>query len=358
MTTHSVSFVIRSAAVAAMFAILLAPSTAWTQTRTQPGSSNIIGRIIVPIPGFGDMFEVRLVENVEQLVQVTFADSLGRYNFNNVPRGTYYVLVSLEGFQDVRQRVDMIGTGDTTINIILDFKEEKTVIPATDFSGEDAEVVDVADLSRNHSSQLVGQLKTAEKEVQSGNYAKALPVLEEIVRQAPDLYQAHRLLGITYQKAVRFRDAESEFKTAAELRQTSAAPLINLGSLYIEEAEASTGQGSAVVRGILNQALGSLNAAVKVKPDASFAYYLLGVTYYRSAFFEDAEDHLKHALDFTPDLLEARLALANVYIKMQEWPNVIAQLDAFLAANPRSQMKSQIEKLRAQIVARSQAKLR
>jgi tetratricopeptide (TPR) repeat protein len=134
--------------------------------------------------------------------------------------------------------------------------------------------------------------------------------------------------------------------------------LINLGSLFVEEAEASSSQGSAVVRGILNEALGSLNAAVKLKPDASFAYYLLGVTYYKSAFYEDAEEHLKHALELTPDLFDARLALANVYVRMQEWPNVITQLDAYLAANPKSPMRDQIQAMRSRVVARSQAKLR
>jgi tetratricopeptide (TPR) repeat protein len=97
---------------------------------------------------------------------------------------------------------------------------------------------------------------------------------------------------------------------------------------------------------------------VKLKPDAAFAHYLLGVTYYRCAFYEDAEEHLKRALGLAPDLLDSHLALANVYIKMQEWPNVIAQLDAYLAANPKSRLREQVESMRAKIVERSQARLR
>jgi thioredoxin-like negative regulator of GroEL len=334
-------------------------SSAFAQVQNQnrlPATFGIAGRIIVPLADFQDIFEVILVQNLEQPVQATVADSQGRYRFSGLARGTYYITVKLEGFQEVRQRVDL--SSDTIVNIILDFQEERVVKPPTDFSGEQTEVVDISDLSKNYPSPVIEKLKAVNKDIQIGNYAKALPVLEEIVRDAPDLYQAHRALGMIYQKQARYRDAESEYRTAADLRQNSAAPWINLGSLFVEEADASASQGSAVVRGILNEALGSLNSAVKLKPDASFAYYLLGVTYYKSAFYEDAEEHLKHALELTPDLFDARLALANVYIRMQEWPNVITQLDAYLVANPKSPMRDQIQAMRSRVVARSQAKLR
>jgi tetratricopeptide (TPR) repeat protein len=321
-----------------------------------PSTVGLTGQIIVPVPGFQQMFEVLLLQNAEELVQATVADSQGRYRFLGLPRGTYYVNVKIDGFQEVRQRVDL--NSDSIVNIILDFKEERIIKPPTNFSGEDTEVVDIADLSKTYPSPVIDKMKAADKDLQSGNFAKAIPLLEEIVRDVPEFYQAHRMLGTAYQKLGRYRDAESEYRTAADLKPTSAAPLISLASLYVEEAEASTTQGSSVVRGILNEALGNLNAAVKLKPDAPFAYYLLGVTYYRSAFYEDAEDNLKKALELAPDLLDAHLALANVYIKIQEWTNAIAQLDAYLAASPRNSTRDQVQLLRSRVLARSQARIR
>jgi len=345
--------------VCALAVAFASPVPTQAQNRgTVTPTLGISGRIVVPIADFQDTFEVLLVQNLEQPVQSTIVDNQGRYRFAGLGRGTYYIIVKVEGFQEVRQRVDLFGSGDTVINIILDFQEQRVIKPPTDFSGEESEVVDAADLSKNYPPHVVDALKTADKEFHAGNYAKALPLLEEVVRDAPDLYQAQRALGMIYQKQARFRDAESAYKTAADLRPNSAAPLINLGSLYVEEAEASANQGNAVVRGILNEALGSLYGAVKLKPDAAFAHYLLGVTYYRSAFYEDAEDHLKRSLSLAPELLDARLALANVYVKMQEWSNVIAQLDAYLAANPKSRLREQVEAMRARVVERSQARLR
>jgi tetratricopeptide (TPR) repeat protein len=304
-----------------------------------------------------ETFEVRLVQNVEQPIQTQVVDNLGRFRFTGLFRGTYYLLVTVHGFQDVRQRVD-VGSVDVLVNIILEFEEERIVKPPTDFSGEEADVIDVSDLKGSHSAQVVETLKTAEEDFQNGDYLRALTPLEALVTESPDLYSGHRLLGMVYQRLGRFRDAESAYRTAADLRQTSAAPWINLGSLYLQEAEANASKGSAVVRGILNESLGSLNTAVRLNPNAAFAYYLLGVTYYRASFYEEAEGHLKRSIGLASDLLDARLALANVYIRIQEWSNAIAQLDAYLAGNPKAEMRKQAEDTRAKIVARSQARVR
>ena len=324
-------------------------------TRAAP-TVTITGQIIVPVPGFQQMFEVLLLQNAEQLVQATVADSQGRYRFTGLSRGTYYVHVKIEGFEEVRQRVDL--NSDSIVNIIMDFQEERTVRPATDFSGEDSEVVDISDISKTYPASVVEKMKTATKDVQAGNFGKAMPLLEEVVRDVPEFYQAQRTLGMVYQKLGRYRDAESAYRTAADLKQTSAAPLINLASLYIEEADASQSQGSSVVRGILNESLASLYEALKLKPDAPFAYYLLGITFYKSAFYEDAEENLKRAMQLAPDLIEGHLALANVYVKIQEWSNAVAQLDAYLATSPKNELRDQVQAMRSRVVARSQARVR
>jgi tetratricopeptide (TPR) repeat protein len=191
---------------------------AHAQTRGAPAPVlGISGRIVVPLANFQETFEILLVQNLEQPVQATIVDSQGRYRFAGLARGTYYIIAKVEGFQDVRQRVDLFGSGDTIVNIFLDFQEQKIVKPPTDLSGEQSDVVDVADIGKSYPPNVVEQLKTADKEFHAGNYVKAIPLLENVVQEAPDLYQAHRMLGMIYQKQARYRDAESAFKTAADL---------------------------------------------------------------------------------------------------------------------------------------------
>jgi cytochrome c-type biogenesis protein CcmH/NrfG len=338
---------------AALCVILLFSSFLPAQNRGATAASAISGKVVIPDAHFQDQFEVLLIQNAEQVVQATVADNQGRYRFTRLGNGTYYVVVKIEGFEDVRHRVDIFLPGEVIANIIMDFKEERIIRPPEDFSGEDVEVVDLSELERNYPSKLLDEVKSADKDVRAGNYQRATLRLEAVIQEAPDLYFAHKLLGSAYQKLNRIRDAESAFKTAADLRPASAAPHLSLGSLYLQEAEASSGQGSSVVRTILNEALGSLNAAIKLKQDAAFAYYLRGVTYYRTTFYEDAEDDLKKAIEISPNLLAARLGLANVYIKMQEWPNAIVQLDAYLTADPKSESRAEVERIRARLLQRS-----
>jgi len=349
------AYLVNSALIMIAMIFHAIPATAQRGNAAPLGA--ITGRVIIPLANFQGTFQVALVQNVEQPVQSTVVDGQGNYRFTGLQRGTYYILIKLEGFQEVRQRVD-VTSGELVQNIILDFQEERVMKPRTDLSGEELGVIDTSELSRSYPQHITDSLKAAERDFHAANYSKALPELEEIVRDAPDLYAAQRMLGMTYQKLGRYRDAESAYKTASELRPASAAPFINLGSLYVEEAQASETKGSAVVRGILNESLASLDAAIRLKPDAPFAYYLLGVTYYKSAFYEDAEDNLKRSLDLAPDLYDARLALANVYVKMQEWPNVIAQLDAYLVEFPKSPVREQVQGMRSRVIARSQASLR
>ena len=157
------------------------------------GVFGISGRIIVPLAEFQDIFEVLLVQNLAQPVQATVADSQGRYRFAGIPRGIYYIMVKIDGFQEVRQRVDL--NSESIVNIILDFEEERVVKAPTDFSGESLEVVDIVDLSKTYPPAVIEKLKSANKEIKNRNFARALPLLEEIVREVPDFYQAHRLLG-------------------------------------------------------------------------------------------------------------------------------------------------------------------
>jgi tetratricopeptide (TPR) repeat protein len=140
-----------------------------------------------------------------------------------------------------------------------------------------------------------------------------------------------------------------EFKAARDMRPDSAAPLIGLGGLYLQEAQFSEARGPTVVRGILNQALGSLLEAVALNPRAAFGYYLLGVTYHESSLYEDAEDNLIRSMEIEPRLSIARLALANVYIRIEDWPRALSQINAYLSESQDSPDRRQILAFHASI---------
>src|SRR5262249_42796239 len=156
--------------------------------------------------------------------------------------------------------------------------------------------------------------------------------LEAALAIAPEFYNAHNSLGIAYQKLQRYRDGEKEFNRARELNPRSVDPLVNLGSLFMQEAEDANVTKTRRLRGrILDQALDILEAAVKLNPRSGPAHYLLGAANYKSAFYEEAEANLKRALELDRRVSEARLMLANLYMRQKKWELALESLDAYLA---------------------------
>jgi Tfp pilus assembly protein PilF len=261
-------------------------------------------------------------------------------------------VVNVEGYEEVRQTVG-IGTGlfgSQTVNIPLREKTELIRTPA-DGGSEASSVIDVSELGRNHPRRAVQDYEKALEELRKGNTDKALELLTGVLKLAPDFYAAHNTLGTIYQKANRYREAETEYRRARELNARSADPLTNLGGLFIQEADARIKEGEDVTGKILDNALDTLEEAIKIKRSA-MAYHLLGTAYYKSAFYEEAEANLKLALEFPTPVPTTRLMLANLYIRQKKWANALLHLDAYLAENPKAPERGQIQETRAKVVER------
>ncbi len=81
----------------------------------------------------------------------------------------------------------------------------------------------------------------------------------------------------------------------------------------------------------------------------AFAYYLLGFIDYESGRYEDAIDNLARSIDLEPRLVEAHLALTNVYIRLREWSAALKHLGDYLEGNPDSANKEEIQRIRYRI---------
>ena len=176
-----------------------------------------------------------------------------------------------------------------------------------------------------------------------------MKLLEDAIKLAPNFFHARNNLGILYQGLKRYPDAEREFKRSHELNVKSDRPLVNLGSLYIEESNLK--QSDEATKGkFLDQALDALEEATKLNPRSAMGYFLLGQANYRSEFLEEAEIAFKKAHALDPRMSVARLMLANVYVKLQKWDDVIENLDEYLKENPKAADRASVEQMRARIV--------
>jgi Tfp pilus assembly protein PilF len=295
--------------------------------------------------------EVRLEGSTSQMINSVYTDSIGNFEFRNVQPGSYYIVVNGDGFQPTRQMVEVFGTGGgvTTVTIFL----ERMVDSRTASRGVDAadpDIIDVTQLKENFPKKAVQNYEKATDESKKGRDANAIKLLEEAVQLAPKFYRAHLDLGLLYQKAKRLEDAEKMYKSSQEISPKNVQSFINLGSLYIQQADVHQGEGRPVVGKYLDQALDTLEAAVKMSPRSSIAYYYLGSANLKSSFFEEAEAAFKKVEEIDPNMSLARLMLANVYASMNKLNDAVRYLDAYLQDNPKAENRAALEDFRAKLV--------
>ena len=328
--------------------------TPQSQQRNRNESFGIRGKIVIPNQHDSDQrIEVRLEKSAFQVIQTTYTDAAGNFDFRNLAPGAYYVSVTVEGYEPVHQQVEIFPTfGSQSLTIMLskpavEFRERPSGIDAAD-----PDVVDISQMKENFPKKALQNYEKAIEEKQKGRNESAVKLLEEALQIAPNFFHAHNNLGILYQSMKRFAEAEREFKRSHELNGKTERPLVNLGSLYIEESNFQTEEEKGK---FLDHALDALEEAVKLNPRSAVAFLLLGQANYRSDFLEEAEAAFKKAYNLDAHLSAAQLMLANVYMKLQRWQDVIDVLDTYLKENPKAADRASVEDTRARVAKNAQS---
>lgn len=247
----------------------------------------------------------------------------------------------IDGFEEVQQEVDVgdhVGIGNA-VPISLDLKLD----PADQHRKDsDPYSIDVSQFVGRYPKKAVGLYEKAAQNKKKGKKDIAVQQLEEATAIAPDFYHAHNDLGLLYQESGRMDEAEREFLRAHDLNRSSADPLVNLTSLYIDENEPER----AVTVG---------EQAVKTNSRSADAFFNLGIALYKTSMLDRAEAALKKALELAPKMFQVRLMLANVYMKLRRYDNLMEQLDSYLAENPKGLHRAQVEQMRQQLLQAKQS---
>lgn len=323
-----------------------------TQPQQRQEDFAIRGKVIEATPHGNDQrIEVRLEKSGMQLVTTTYTDGAGNFEFRNIQSGQYWVVVNLEGYEEIRQNVEVYSATGRVATVSLFLNKLPTVRKQlTGLDAADPDVIDITQMKERFPKKAVQEYERALDDRKRGQDSQATKRLEEATRLAPDFYHAHNNLGVLYQKSNRYRDAEKEFRRAHELNAKTAQPLVNLGSLLVQEADARKDDGDEVVGKILDDALDTLEQAVKIDPKSAMAYYYLGAANYKSSFLEEAEAALKKSLTLSGNSGSVRLMLVNVYLKQKRYNDVLQNLDAYLQENPKAENRPAVEDMRAKIV--------
>jgi Flp pilus assembly protein TadD len=135
-----------------------------------------------------------------------------------------------------------------------------------------------------------------------GSLRRAVKLFEHSIRleklEGERCPATHTLLGTAYQSLGETDRAEAEFQTALELDPRYEEAFFNLAMLRMESDP--------------NKACSFLQSAIGIDPQYEAAHRELGVVFHKQDNLEEAEYHLRRALELDPSDYWAQMYLANL----------------------------------------------
>jgi len=145
--------------------------------------------------------------------------------------------------------------------------------------------------------------QTAVAQYNSGRFAEATIRLETLLRELPESFEIHELLGLAYSAQSQDLRATTHFEKAVKLKPDSAAARTNYAA-------------NLARRGKLDLAEKEFRSAVELEPGNFDANHNLGELYIRSGKISHAEPFLQQAYRLNPSSYDNAYNLALVYVQM------------------------------------------
>ena len=195
--------------------------------------------------------------------------------------------------------------------------------------------IDISQFRENFSREARDAYDRGTHDSRRGKTASAIDHMEQAVLLAPKYYDARLDLGVLYQNAGRFEEAEQQYRAAALLDLDLPQPLIKLATSYL-------------ARNNNESAVEVLIEASAMTPAPADAFHNLGLAYYKLGRLDEAERALLRARELS-DSGKGFLLLANVYLKTRQPEKLLEHLDAYLEENPKGEAREQVEQMRAKL---------
>lgn len=259
----------------------------------------------------------------------------GRYRFNNIFNGDYYLAIELDNVELVRMPILISGqyADDMKQDINLEWRSI-----ANRTSGG-AGVLSAAD-SYERSGNNKSLYQKSAREISSKKYAEAIATLQALVAADPKDFPAWSDLGMVYFIQKDLEAAENSFASAAAAKPAYFPTLLNMGRVRL-------------ARKNYEGAIESLEAALKSDPKSGSANYFLGEAYLQLKKGSKAVGYLNEALVLDPvGMAEAHLRLATLYHGAGYKDKAAAEYEAFLKKKPDYADRKKLE----QYIAENQKK--
>ncbi len=313
--------------------LTIVPLGALAQTREQ----TVSGKLMLPAGNMNCSTIIVELELTElQPIDVTYTDASCTFRFNKVAPGSYMIHVNVDGFEELHHTIE-VNFGGVMGSTLLQLVPSPGRLVRGPRDTSQGGTADVTELMGQYPRKAVSLYEKAIENKKKGKNSQAIEQLEQAIKIAPNFFHAHNSLGVLYKLTGRLEDAETEFVRAHQINRYSPEPLINLSGLYLEEDQPE-------------RAMKVSEEAVQTNSRSAPALFNLGISLYKLAKLDKAEAALKKALEIAPKMFQIHLALANVYLKLRRFDNLLDHLNTYLEENPNGLERPQVERLRDQVL--------
>jgi tetratricopeptide (TPR) repeat protein len=250
----------------------------------------------------------------------------GRFRFENLTAGVYYISVLLDGSEVANVRVRLIGIVGTDVrqDIILEWKPKPG---ATNGKGG---VISAARYTRPPANRNL--FDQAEEATRAKDYKTAKSLLERLIDSDPQDFEALTELGTVEFMLKNSRAAEKAYRQALEAEPSFLLALINLGKLKLAENK-------------YDEAIEVLSKAVTVPPPSAEANYFLGEAYLGTKKGSKAVAYMNEALRIEPVArAEIHLRIAAIYDNVGLKYLAAAEYEQFLTKRPDYKDRKSLER--------------
>jgi len=176
-------------------------------------------------------------------------------------------------------------------------------------------------ISLHSFSQELDDLKKAALLYENGDYRDAISVLEKVLSEDGNSFEALLLRGNCFQKEEKFVAAIQSYDRAESLQKESALLNANYGAAFLNLKQ-------------MDKAKDRLKTALKLDSDLPEAHYFMGNLNYFNFKTGAALRHYSKAIKLKPEYRDALYMRAAAYAEMEEYSLALRDYEKVLELDP------------------------
>lgn len=264
-----------------------------------------------------------------ETISTAFTRSNGRFAFSGLTRGNYILVVEQEGFETIREEVEIQDIDRRGVFLSL-----RRPLKFTTRSASDSVSVRELGLPKKAREALE---KGRQQLFQKKDSKKSIRYFRKAIDESPAYYEAYHLMGLAYGEMGNPKEAEMAYRKAIELSGDQFAEAqISLAGLYCNlkrfpEAEQAARRGLEI--------------------DSSLwrGHYHLAQAAFGMNHLPEAEENIRQAITLQPDFADSHLLYANIHIRRHDYPALLVELDEYLRLAPDGPFSASAREMRAAV---------